>query len=210
MGVFIKVTMQAFQGDGSVFMWSIILAAAVAAAFLIERAIFLFIKCGLKGNQTYMELVETIDEKGIEEGIEFISTSKNPLRAVLTTVLEYKEMGTDYVQRKINISFLTELPKIQKNISLLNMVANIATLLGLLGTIVGLIMAFDAVANVEASKRAEALAMGISIAMVTTAFGLMIAIPTLFFHGIVVAQSERIIELMDEKSTKLMNKLFNQ
>ena len=80
----------------------------------------------------------------------------------------------------------------------------------LLGTIVGLIMAFDAVANVEASKRAEALAMGISIAMVTTAFGLMIAIPTLFFHGMVVAQSERIVELMDEKSTKLVNKLFNQ
>ena len=209
MGVFIKVTMQAFQGQGSVFMWAIILAAAVAAAFLIERALFLFVRCGMKGNSKYNQLISTLDEKGVEEGISLVST-KSPLDVLLKNILEYKDMGVEYVQRKINISFLTEIPKIQKNVSLLNMVANIATLLGLLGTIVGLIMAFDAVANVEASKRAEALAMGISIAMVTTAFGLIIAIPTLFFHGIVVAQSERIVELMDEKSTKLVNKLFNQ
>jgi len=210
MGVFIKVSMQAFQGDGSSFMWAIILSAAVAAALLIERALFLFVRCGVKGNKKYSELISTIDEKGIEEGISSIQNSKSPIDVILTNVLEYRDMGVKYVQRKINISFLTELPKIQKNVGMLNMVANIATLLGLLGTIVGLIMAFDAVANVEASKRAEALAMGISIAMVTTAFGLMIAIPTLFFHGMVVAQSERVVELMDEKSTKLMNKLFNQ
>ena len=210
MGVFIKVSMQAFQGDGSSFMWAIILAAAVAVALLIERALFLFVRCGVKGNQKYNDLITSIDNNGVEESISIVSNSRNPLEVVLSNILEYKDMGYDYVQRKINISFLSEIPKINKNVGLLNMVANIATLLGLLGTIVGLIMAFDAVANVEASKRAEALAMGISIAMVTTAFGLMIAIPTLFFHGMVVAQSERIVELMDEKSTKLINKLFNK
>ncbi len=209
MGVFIKVTMQAFQDQGAIFMWAIILAAAVAAALLIERAVFLFFRCGLKGNAKYNQLVNALDEKGFEEGMELVST-KSPLDVLLKSILEYKDMGIEYVHRKINISFLTEIPKIHKNVSLLNMIANIATLLGLLGTIVGLIMAFDAVANVEASKRAEALAMGISVAMVTTAFGLIIAIPTLFFHGMVVAQTERIIELMDEKSTKLVNKIFKQ
>lgn len=208
MGVILKVTTEAFQEQGAIFMWFIIFAAALAAAFTIERIVFLFFKCGASGNKIYFETLSRIKDGDLDSAIGKLSSNKSPLSRLLRTILEYKNMGADYVRRKVNIVFLGELPKIQKNIGLLNMIANIATLLGLLGTIVGLIIAFDAVANVEVSKRAEALAMGISIAMVTTAFGLIIAIPTLFCHGIIIAQAERIVELMDEKSTKLMNKLF--
>ncbi len=207
MGVFIKVTVQAFQDQGGVFMWAIMIVAGIGFGIVLERLYYLFIKTGIKGNKLYNEVLKHI-ENGDEEKAFQVLKGNNPIKNILRTILKYKDYGVDYVKRKVNIVFLTELPKINRNIMFLNVIANIATLLGLLGTIIGLIIAFDAVANVEAAKRAEALANGISIAMVTTAFGLIIAVPVLFTHGFLIAQSERIIEIMDEKSTKLINKIF--
>jgi biopolymer transport protein ExbB/TolQ len=83
--------------------------------------------------------------------------------------------------------------------------ANLATLLGLTGTIFGLMMAFDAIANVPAAQRAQALATGISIAMSTTLFGLIVAVPSILVHGILAGKSDKVIEEMDEKSAKLIN-----
>ena len=83
--------------------------------------------------------------------------------------------------------------------------ANIATLLGLTGTIFGLMVTFDAVANVPVAQRAAAMANGIAFAMSTTLFGLIVAVPSIFFSGILAAKSDKIIEEMDEKTAKLIN-----
>ena len=80
-------------------------------------------------------------------------------------------------------------------------------LCGLLGTIFGLILAFDAVANLPAAQRPAALANGISIVMVNTFTGLAVAIPVLLCHGLLSMQSERLQEEMEEKSVKVMNLL---
>jgi biopolymer transport protein ExbB/TolQ len=80
-------------------------------------------------------------------------------------------------------------------------------LAGLLGTIFGLIMAFDAVANLPAAQRPQALANGISIVMVNTWSGLAVAIPILLLHAVLAMQSERIQEEMEEKAVKVMNLL---
>ena len=77
----------------------------------------------------------------------------------------------------------------------------------MLGTIFGLILAFDAVANVPAAQRAQALATGIAVAMNTTFFGLVVAIPTLIAHGALSTQTEKLVEELDEKATKLVNVL---
>jgi biopolymer transport protein ExbB/TolQ len=76
---------------------------------------------------------------------------------------------------------------------------------GLTGTIYGLMMAFDAIANVPAAQRAQALATGISVAMATTLFGLVIAVPALLAQGILASKSDKVMEEMDEKSAKLIN-----
>jgi biopolymer transport protein ExbB/TolQ len=90
-------------------------------------------------------------------------------------------------------------------IPLLPTLANLATLLGLAGTIYGLMLAFDAIANVPAAQRAQALATGISVAMSTTLWGLIIAIPTILVHGFLASRADRIMEEMDEKTAKLIN-----
>jgi len=90
---------------------------------------------------------------------------------------------------------------------MINSLSNIATMLGLMGTIFGLMMSFDAVANAPAAQRATELAKGISVAMSTTLFGLLIAVPGIVAQGVLAAQSEKVIEDLDEKTTKLINSL---
>ena len=105
---------------------------------------------------------------------------------------------------------LRSLPKVQRNIDYIAMAANVATLLGLLGTIFGLIMAFKGVAGKSAQARQEHLAKGISVAMYTTAFGLIIAIPFLFAHYWLNRRATRIIETVEESSVALLNALASQ
>ena len=105
---------------------------------------------------------------------------------------------------------LRSLPAVQRNIDYVAMAANTATLLGLLGTIFGLIMAFKGVAGKSAQQRQEHLAKGISVAMYTTAFGLMIAIPFLFSHYWLNRKGSRIIETVEESSVQLLNQLATQ
>jgi biopolymer transport protein ExbB/TolQ len=100
---------------------------------------------------------------------------------------------------------LTEAPKITRNIPFFPTLANLATLLGLMGTIYGLMIAFDAIANVPAAQRAQALATGISVAMSTTLWGLLVAIPTLLVHGVLANKADKLVEEMDEKTAKLIN-----
>jgi biopolymer transport protein ExbB/TolQ len=86
-------------------------------------------------------------------------------------------------------------------------VANTATLTGLLGTIFGLVKSFDAVANLPAAQRPQALADGIAVAMGTTFMGLVVAIPLMAANGYLTLQSERIVEELEEKSLKVINLL---
>ena len=96
---------------------------------------------------------------------------------------------------------------IQKNLGIMAAFANIATLLGLLGTIIGLIDAFAALESATPDKRQEMLSRGIAIAMNTTAFGLIVAIPTLVFHTILSAVVKHIMDDINLYSTKLANML---
>ena len=111
------------------------------------------------------------------------------------------------IEKAVDEVYLTEAPRINRYLNLLPAFANIAMLCGLLGTIFGLIMAFDAVANLPAAQRPAALANGISIVMVNTWTGLATAIPILLLHGLLAMQSERLQEEMEEKAVKVMNLL---
>jgi biopolymer transport protein ExbB/TolQ len=98
-------------------------------------------------------------------------------------------------------------PRVNKRTSYLSMLANIATLCGLLGTIWGLIMAFQGVATASAETKQTVLAAGISMAMYTTAAGLMVAIPTLMIHSVVLNKSNKILDDVDQYGLKVANLL---
>jgi biopolymer transport protein ExbB len=101
------------------------------------------------------------------------------------------------------------IPQLEKRTPYVALLANIATLLGLLGTIMGLIEAFTAVANANPAEKADLLSASISVAMNTTAFGLMSAIPLLLFHAMLTSTTGQIVDSLEMASVKALNSISN-
>ena len=97
------------------------------------------------------------------------------------------------------------IPQLEKRTSYIALFANVATLLGLLGTIVGLIQAFTAVANANPAEKADLLSASISVAMNTTAFGLIVAVPLLILHAVINSRTSEIVDSLEMASVKTLN-----
>lgn len=193
-----------FSGPGSNFMWVILMVAFVSIGLTIWKAITLY--KASKGRSKFLDDIAGLIRAGdMEKAQKYAASTEMPIAKVFGAILNKSSKGEKAMNRAVDEVFLTEGPKIQRTTPLLLTIANVATLTGLLGTIFGLILAFDAVANVAAAQRAQALATGIAVAMNTTFFGLVVAIPTLVAHGSLTTQTDKLIEEMDEKATKLVN-----
>jgi biopolymer transport protein ExbB/TolQ len=210
LAALVKALVQGFQGPGGWSMWVIMVPAMLGVAVVIERFFYLFVKCGFSRGRFMEDLFKILKTGDTSRAIKFAGASDMPIAKVMVSVLSNKDKGPEAMNKAVDEVFLTENPKVLRYTPQIVMLANVATLLGLLGTIYGLILAFDAVANVPAAQRAQALATGISVAMATTFFGLIVGIPLMFIHGIFSAQTDRILEEMDEKSAKLINILTEQ
>jgi biopolymer transport protein ExbB/TolQ len=201
----LKFIVDGFIAPGSWAMWMILFILFATIGMIIERVWYLYFKCGTSSVSFMAGISKYLKSGDYEKAIKFASSLNTPLAKGVTAVLSNRGKGTKMVQKAVDEVFLTETPKIGRNIPFLPTFANLATLLGLLGTIYGLMIAFDAIANVPAAQRGQALATGISVAMSTTLWGLMVAIPTLLFHGILAGKSDKLVEEMDEKTAKLIN-----
>jgi len=195
-----------FSGAGAPFLWAILMVSAFAVTVTVEKAYFLFVK-GVRGDRDMFEhVVRLVRDRRIEEARTVTERSNTPFARILRTVLTIRHGHRhEEMQNLIDEAYLREVPAFQRRVPLLAVTANLATLLGLLGTIVGLIMAFDAVAHVAAAQRTAALAAGISVAMATTGFGLIVAIPTLAAHGFLGSRSERAVEEIESRLAVLAN-----
>lgn len=201
----IDIIAKSFQTDGKEYMWAILVCAGLALALTVERAYYIWIKCSM-GRAAFLSTIAKLLQAGkVEEAGKHAASLNLPLASVVSAVLNNKSRGERALDKAVDEVYLTEAPRVGRYLNLLMTVANISTLLGLLGTIYGLIIAFDAVANLPAAERPQALADGISVAMATTFFGLVVAIPTIFVHGWLSAQAEKIVEEMEEKAVKVMN-----
>lgn len=201
----VKFIVDGFVSPGNWAMWSILFVGFGTIGLVAERVWYLYFKCGSSGNSFMAGISKYLKSGDYEKAIKYSSSMNTPLARGVTAVLSNRGKGSKVVQKSVDEVFLTETPKIARNIGFLPTLANIATLVGLLGTIYGLMIAFDAIANVPAAQRGQALATGISVAMSTTLFGLIVAIPTLLVHGIIAGKSDKLVEEMDEKTAKLIN-----
>ena len=109
------------------------------------------------------------------------------------------------VEQAMEESLMEVMPRLEKRTHYLATFANIATLLGLLGTIIGLIKAFTAVSNANPAEKADLLSASISVAMNTTAFGLMVAIPLLLIHTLLQTKTTEIVDSLEMASVKFLN-----
>jgi biopolymer transport protein ExbB len=202
-----ELILKGFQGEGKFYMSVIMVLGIISLAIIAERFFYIFIKSSA-GRANFMRNIAQLLQTGRVAEAGHLAASQNfPLAKIISAVLQNKAKGQAAIEKAVDEVYLTEAPRINRYLNLLPAFANIAMLCGLLGTIFGLIFAFDAVANLPAAQRPQALASGISIVMVNTFTGLATAIPILLFHGLLAMQSERLQEEMEEKAVKVMNLL---
>lgn len=196
-----------FQAGGF-FMYPILLVSIIALALFCERASFLYLRMKLDVEKVFQKIMVSLEGANFRSAIEECSRFENhPLGRILKAGLMRSDKRDREIERAMEEKIIQEIPKVKARINLLTMFANISTLLGLLGTIVGLIGAFQGVTNANEAMKQELLASGISVAMLTTAFGLIVAIPCLVGFYILNNRGDQLIDQFEEKALSLFNML---
>lgn len=203
---FVNSLAQQFNAGGN-FMWVILVLLAVALAIFIERLIFYFISCNVNGRKIVTDAIKMLNADNISEARKIVQARKAPVNNLLVAIIdEYeKDVSVDDIQEGVERAAIQELPKLTSRLNYLSLFANIATLMGLLGTIAGLQVSFSSLATAEASKKAALLASGIAEAMNCTAFGLMVAIPCMIAYTALFNKQQRITKDLDDAVSLLMS-----
>ena len=201
---------EAFRTGGG-WMYVILVVSIVAIGIIIERFIFLFFKYNINAHTFMAQIQKLVMANNIDRAIKLCNAAPSAaLPRVIKSGLVRANKGEIEIQNAIEEASLEVVPLVMKRTSALQALANIATLLGLLGTIMGLIDAFEALETATPDKRQEMLARGIALAMNTTAFGLIVAIPTLLCHLVLSGMGRKIVEEIDQYSVKLENLLISR
>ena len=195
-----------FFEKGGVFMGIILLIWGIGVAICLERFSKLK-KLDVDGTSFMNELQRHILSNDIQGAIRICSGSIAALPRVLKSGLKRFKQSTEQIQNAIDATTLEVIPKVEYRLNYLQLIANISTLFGLLGTIQGLITSFAAVAAADPTQKAEMLANGIAKAMNTTFLGLLSAITIMILHSFLAAKAEKIINSIDEYSVKLIDLL---
>ena len=197
-----------FYVDGGAWMHPIALVSVFCVAIIIERAITLFFRFNINAASFMAQIQKLVMANNIDRAIKLCNVATTAvLPKVVKSALVRANKGELEINNGVEEATIEVVPQVTKRLSTLSSFANLATLLGLLGTVVGLIDAFQAVATAPPDQKSQLLMQAISVAMNTTAFGLMIAIPSLAFHTFLNAASRRILDELDQYSVKLMNLL---
>lgn len=197
-----------FYQEGGAWMHPIAVCAVLGAGVMIERFIFLFFRFNINGAQFFNQIQKLVMANNIDRAIKLCNAAdKAALARVMKAGLTRANKSESDIAAAIEEAMLEVGPAITKRLSMIAAVANIATLLGLLGTIFGMIDAFNAVAVAAADQRSQALAKGISIAINTTGFGLMVAIPLLSAQVFIQGLAKKISDEVDLYAVKLENLL---
>jgi biopolymer transport protein ExbB len=195
-----------FFVTGGPFMYPILIVMAVGSAIAIERYVTLT-KLKHRNESMWRTLEPALAEGDFEKAREMTSKDDSTVSRLLGMGLA--RQGA--VRRREDIEIAMEevmmeiIPHLEKRTAYIALGANIATLLGLLGTIIGLIQGFQAVSSANPAEKADLLSASISVAMNTTAFGLIVGIPLLVIHSVVVAKTSEIVNSLEMASVKALN-----
>jgi biopolymer transport protein ExbB len=195
-----------FFASGGLFMYPILLVFAVGLAIAVERYVTLTRVTGK--NQKVWDKVQPVLARGDFEAARKLTSEDD---ATISQVLNMGLSLQGAVRRREDIEIAMEesmmeiVPRLEKRTPYVALASSIATLLGLLGTIMGLIQAFTAVANANPAEKADLLSASISVAMNTTAFGLMVAIPLLIVHAILTSKTGDIVDSLEMATVKALN-----
>lgn len=197
---------------GWIFLWWLLLFLVFAVAIAIERALYIYIKSNINAPKFMAEIRKLVKAGEYGKALNLCDRAKD--RALprvishgLQKVANSESVDFRSIQNSVDEGMLEVIPKLQQRTPFLAMIGNVATLMGLAGTIYGLILSFQSVsaAGIDSAEKARLLAAGISTAMNTTFMGLSVAIPTIVVYTFIHNKTTKIIDEIDEHTVKLIN-----
>jgi biopolymer transport protein ExbB len=204
---FFSTVVRFFQGGGE-FMAPIAIVAVIGFAIAIERWVYLTI-VAVRNRNLWRELSPLLAQGNFKQAVQLTSNSESFVGQILNYGLARIQSARrrDDIEKAMEESLMEVMPKLEKRTHYLATFANLATLLGLLGTVIGLINAFGAVATVNPAEKANLLSASISVAMNCTAFGLMTAVPLLVAHAVLQTKTTELVDSLEMASVKFLNSI---
>lgn len=199
-------TLVKFFQDGGVFMYPITLVLAAGLAVAIERYIYLS-RSRSSNRKLWDELLPLLKSGKYQQVMGITANSDTAIGKILNYGINRVKTARrrEDIEAAMEEGLMEVIPRLEKRTHYLATLANVVTLMGLLGTIIGLIKAFTAVANVDPATKSELLSASISIAMNATAFGLVVAIPFLLMYAFLQARTTEIVTSLETASVKFVN-----
>jgi biopolymer transport protein ExbB len=191
-------------------MHLILLVGLVGLAIFLERFYVIVVKSKINGRAFIERIIQLVRSGKTEDAIKLCAQSKAALPDMGLLILRSRSRDEADLQNVADAAALSVIPRLTRRLQYLPMLANVATLVGLFGTIYGLREAFASVALASAAERSSKLAAGIAIALNATGFGLLVAIPLTVAHSYLASQAETIVEQVDEFSVRLINALIDR
>jgi len=193
-----------FINDAGFVGWVILLTGVGSLVLVFERAKTLYFTYGVNADEFMAKTQNLVLAKKLDEALLMCGQMESkPIARAFKTILEKADRDDDTIFQAHDIAMSENVPLYTKRLHYLSMLSNVATLLGLLGTIHGLILSFQAVAQADPAQKQAMLANGISVSMYTTALGLAVAIPAMVFFSFLTARQNQLIEQIAEKCSKL-------
>ncbi|MBO6850107.1 MAG: MotA/TolQ/ExbB proton channel family protein [Marinobacter sp.] len=201
-----------FFQEGGPFMYPIALVLMIGLAITLER--FIYLGAVRRRNRLAFEkgILPLLRKRDYQRAMKAANSSDSAIASIMGAGIgrllnNHRREDIEYAMEE---GLMEVLPRLEKRTQYLATLANIATLMGLLGTIIGLIAAFTAVAAADPAQKATLLSESISVAMNTTAFGLMSAIPLLMFHALIQTRTNEIVDSFEMAGVKLLNIISDQ
>jgi biopolymer transport protein ExbB len=199
-------TIVRFFQEGGFFMYPIALVMVVGVAIALERYLYLG-RERVVNRKMWKQLMPALEGGKYQQALTVAEKSNVAICKVLGYGLGRLRSARrrEDIEMAMDEGLMEIIPRLERRTHYLASFANIATLLGLLGTIIGLIQAFTAVAHANPADKAELLSSSISVAMNTTAFGLMVAIPLLLVHSVLQSRTTQIVDSLEMAAVKFLN-----
>jgi biopolymer transport protein ExbB len=196
-----------FFEQGGTFMYFNLITSVVVLAIIVDRVIFFFGKSAVNARAFLEQIRKLVLANNVDRAVKLCSATSAPVAQVARAGLQRVHRGEIAIAQAIEESLVDVTPTIKKRVQVLWSMANIATLVGLLGTVTGLIEAFGAVGAAKAEDKMAMLSNGIAVALNNTAFGLGIAVTCIVAHAILSGASKKQVSDLETFSLKLENLL---
>lgn len=192
-----------FFSGGPVIMGCILLCSIAATFIIIERFLY-YKKIKDSDNKIIEKLSNSINNGRYDEALAICDTAPTPVTTLMKAGIKHREYSENQIQESIKNAANIEIPKLEKYLTTLGTIANVSTLLGLLGTVIGNMQALGVIGSQSLIGKTELLANGISQALLTTAFGLIVAIPTTIFYNYLTNKVNNMILSVETQVNELV------